>query len=170
MLSIAHERCPCAQRQRALGSRPRRHLLCHARAQVPSTRRLADWAGGATLEQLEQSAPFVHAPVGDFFLDEPPLERLPIPVCGTIGVEWPRRPSADLLDALFLCQQQCGSRQITATRALVPENHVAVAADSDVDTFRSLASTWMVVRTAGRVRAAAVRWWAARSLYGLDFG
>jgi Zn-dependent peptidase ImmA (M78 family) len=71
--------------------------------------RLDDWLLGQTeptLKQLEQFAQFVHAPVGYFFLAEPPLERLPIPDFRTISVERPRRPSADLLDTLYLCQQR----------------------------------------------------------------
>jgi Zn-dependent peptidase ImmA (M78 family) len=71
--------------------------------------RLDEWLTGQaepTLKQLEQFAQFVHAPVGYFFLAEPPLERLPIPDFRTISVERPRRPSADLLDTLYLCQQR----------------------------------------------------------------
>ncbi|WP_238160242.1 ImmA/IrrE family metallo-endopeptidase [Pigmentiphaga sp. H8] len=68
--------------------------------------RLMEWESGAiqpTLRQLEQFAQATHAPLGYFFLPEPPREDLPIPDFRTMGRDSPRL-TADLLDVIFTCQ------------------------------------------------------------------
>ncbi len=67
------------------------------------------WARGAenpTLRQLERFAKASRTPIGFFFLSEPPEERLPIPDFRTIADKPVGRPSADLLDTIYLCQQR----------------------------------------------------------------
>ena len=67
------------------------------------------WASGAenpTLRQLENFAKASRTPIGFFFLAEPPDERLPIPDFRTIADRPVGRPSADLLDTIYLCQQR----------------------------------------------------------------
>jgi len=67
---------------------------------------LADWESGAvqpTLRQLEQYAQATHAPMGYFFLPQPPQETLPIPDFRTMGQGLPRL-SANLLDVIYTCQ------------------------------------------------------------------
>lgn len=59
-----------------------------------------------TLKQLEGFAKATHAPIGYFFLAEPPAETLPIPDFRTIADQPIARPSPDLLDTLYLCQQR----------------------------------------------------------------
>lgn len=71
--------------------------------------KLRDWERGRaqpTLKQLEQYARRTHAPVGYFFLTEPPIEPLPIPDFRTFRNEGIATPSADLLDTIYLCQQR----------------------------------------------------------------
>jgi Zn-dependent peptidase ImmA (M78 family) len=71
--------------------------------------KLPEWLAGEispTFKQLEDLARTTHAPVGYLFLDEPPVERLPIPDFRTISGGGVVRPSPDLLDTLYLCQQR----------------------------------------------------------------
>lgn len=71
--------------------------------------KLAAWELGEvvpTLRQLENFAQATHTPVGFLFLATPPDEPIPIPDFRTLGDRPPHRPSPDLLDAIFLCQQR----------------------------------------------------------------
>ena len=71
--------------------------------------RYRDWESGQkrpTLKQLEKLAKVTHAPIGSFFLSRPLEERVPIPDLRTVGNRPMARPSVDLLDTVYLCQQR----------------------------------------------------------------
>ena len=59
-----------------------------------------------TLKQLEDYARVTHAPIGFFFLPEPPQEPLPIPDFRTMAGRAVTRPSPNLLDMIYACQER----------------------------------------------------------------
>ncbi len=70
---------------------------------------LSAWERGErkpTLKQLEQFAKIVHVPIGFLFLSKPPQEQMPIPDFRTLANEQVSRPSPDLLETIYLCQQR----------------------------------------------------------------
>ncbi len=72
-------------------------------------KRLEAWEAGEvqpTVRQLEDYALATHAPVGYFFLPEPPVEALPIPDFRTVANRAIARPSHNLLDMVYACQQR----------------------------------------------------------------
>ena len=72
-------------------------------------RKLPEWEDGETrptLKQMEAFARAVHVPVGYLFLAEPPEESVPIPDFRTIAGEPVRRPSPNLLDTIYICQER----------------------------------------------------------------
>lgn len=71
--------------------------------------RLEAWEAGETqptLRQLEDYAKATHAPVGYFFLPEPPAEPLPIPDFRTVANRAIAQASPNLLDMVYACQQR----------------------------------------------------------------
>jgi Zn-dependent peptidase ImmA (M78 family) len=71
--------------------------------------KLPDWESEAarpTLRQLEDFAKATHTPIGYLFLQNPPVERVPIPDFRTIENRRIDRPSPDLLETVYLCQQR----------------------------------------------------------------
>src|SRR3954447_9172548 len=76
---------------------------------VLQTPRIGRWLGGEdrpTLKQLEAFARTVHVPFGYLLLPEPPDEHLTVPDFRRRGGAQEARPSASLLDSLFLCEQR----------------------------------------------------------------
>lgn len=71
--------------------------------------KLEAWEQGSilpTLKQLEAYARATRTPIGYLFLQEPPIEALPVTDFRTVGDADVNRPSPDLLDMLYLCQQR----------------------------------------------------------------
>ncbi|MGO0575490.1 ImmA/IrrE family metallo-endopeptidase [Ornithinimicrobium panacihumi] len=71
--------------------------------------RLDEWIIGTqkpTLKQIEKFASDTHTPFGALFLPEPPVEDVPIPDMRTIGNLAVPRPSVDLLETIYLCQNR----------------------------------------------------------------
>jgi len=71
--------------------------------------RLEAWERGdarPTLKQIERFAKATHTPIGFLFLQEPPVESIPIPDLRTAANLHVGRPSPDLLDTVYVCQQR----------------------------------------------------------------
>lgn len=71
--------------------------------------KLREWMAGdrtPTLKQIEKFAQATGTAVGYFFLPEPPDEKIPIPDLRTIGDQAVTRPSGNLLDTIYQCQQR----------------------------------------------------------------
>lgn len=88
-----------------------------------------------TLRQLEQFARLTYTPIGYLFLQDPPEERLPIPDFRTVADTGVVRPSPDLLDTLYICQQrQEWYRDYARSEAHEPVSVVGQASiDSDIE-------------------------------------
>jgi Zn-dependent peptidase ImmA (M78 family) len=72
-----------------------------------------------TLKQLERYAKTTLTPIGYLFLPEPPVEKVPIPDFRTIGSQRLQRPSPNLLETLYICQQrQSWYREYSQLRGL----------------------------------------------------
>ena len=72
-------------------------------------KKLPEWEEGKTqptLKQLEAFARAVHVPVGYLFLPKPPEESVPIPDFRTIADQPVTRPSPNLLDTIYICQER----------------------------------------------------------------
>jgi Zn-dependent peptidase ImmA (M78 family) len=85
-------------------------------------RKYEEWEQGEaapTLRQLEDFARTTSTPLGYFFLDEPPDERLHVPDFRTIGDKPVARPSPDLIETV----QQMERRQ-EWLREYLEDNHV----------------------------------------------
>ena len=70
--------------------------------------KISDWLLGKpypTLKQLEKFAAATYTPLGYFFLNEPPEDKLPIPDFRTIKGH-PERPSPNLLDTIQAMQSR----------------------------------------------------------------
>ncbi len=72
-------------------------------------KRLSEWEDGQTqptLKQAEALARNLHVPVGYLFLSKPPEETIPIPDFRTFAGRTITRPSPNLLDTIYTCQER----------------------------------------------------------------
>ena len=107
---------------------PRRSLL----TRFPNLDRWQRGESSPTLKQLEALADATHVPVGYLFLGEPPIEQVPIPDFRTMGTHAVRRPSPDLLDTVYLCEQrQEWFRDFARSMGEAPLGFVGSAKPSD---------------------------------------
>lgn len=102
-------------------------------------RAFEQWESGTlhpTLKQLEQFSRLARVPIGYMFLPEPPIERVPIPDFRTVADGGVRRPSPDLLDTVYACQErQAWYREFARAEGLEAPAFVgSVTVESDVVT------------------------------------
>lgn len=96
--------------------------------------RLSDWEAGEvkpTIKQVEAFANAMHVPVGYLFLPAPPDEPMPIPDFRTHNGEGVGRPSPNLLDMIYACQERQGwYREFSQTSRLPEADFVGSASTS----------------------------------------
>lgn len=123
--------------------------------------KLGEWLKGElfpTLKQLETFAKATYTPVGFFFLQEPPEERVPIPDFRTMPTEYFDHPSPDLLDTIYLCQQrQEWYRDFTRSMGEEPLPFVG-SADLGDDVVQTAAGMRKALRFDLEERRQARRW------------
>jgi Zn-dependent peptidase ImmA (M78 family) len=93
--------------------------------------KLPEWEAGIarpTLNQLETFARAMHVPFGYLFLPAPPEELLPIPDFRTLDGRDLRRPSPNLLDMIYACQErQSWYREFSLASRMPEANFVGSA-------------------------------------------
>ena len=116
-------------------------------ALISRFKKLPEWEAGevqATLKQAEDFARAVHVPVGYLFLKEPPEEPLPIPDFRTFASQPISRPSPNLLDTIYVCQERQSWYRDFARITQVPELEFIGSATVDmspVDVAAQMRST-----------------------------
>jgi len=96
--------------------------------------KLADWEAGTaqpTLNQIEAFARAVHVPVGYLFLRTPPEEPVPIPDFRTFEGRAVHRPSPNLLDMIYACQERQSWYGEFSLASRIPEAEFVGAASLD---------------------------------------
>lgn len=114
---------------------------------APRLPRLEEWERlevRPTLKQIESFARATHTPVGYLFLSEPPIEHLPIPDFRTIADTGIARPSPDLLDTVYICEQ----RQEWYRDFARSDNHEPLAFVGSATTASNIEETAARMRTA----------------------
>ena len=105
--------------------------------------KITAWEQGTvrpTLKQVEDFAKATHTPVGFLFLKEPPVENVPIPDFRTIRNKAIARPSPDLLDMIYVCQQrQEWYRDFARSERISPPSFVgSVSLNSSVESTAAI--------------------------------
>lgn len=98
-------------------------------------KKLPEWEAGEiqpTLKQAEEFARAVHVPIGYLFLTEPPEESLPIPDFRTFAGQPMLRPSPNLLDTIYTCQERQGWYRDFARITQAPELEFVGSATVDM--------------------------------------
>jgi len=114
------------------------------------------WLAGEkepTLKQLQDFAKKVHVPIGYLFLDQPPVEKIPVPDYRTFDDNRPSHLSPDLIDALHEVQRrqdwmrdyliEIGADKLPFVGSLTKKDSVEAAADK-IRTDLGLALDWTV--------------------------
>ena len=97
-----------------------------------------------TLRQVEAFARATRTPIGYLFLSQPPVDQLPVTDFRTMRDKEPGRPSPDLLDTLYLCQQRQDWYRVEArTAGEAPLNFVG-----SLDTTDDIISSAALLRDA----------------------
>ena len=110
-------------------------------------KKLSEWESGETLptlKQLEAFARALHVPFGYLFLTEPPEEAIPIPDFRTFAGRAVTRPSPNLLDTIYACQE----------RQSWYRDFARVAGESDLAFVGSASTTTSPATVAERMREA----------------
>ena len=72
----------------------------------PKVENWLDGSGAPTVKQLQEFAKATYTPFGYFFLSTPPKDEIPVPDYRVIAGQPQSRPSPNLLDTIYTCQQR----------------------------------------------------------------
>lgn len=108
------------------------HTKEHLEKKFP---KLPEWIDGTTkptFKQLEDYSSRTYTAIGYFFLSSPPEEKLPIPDYRTLRNEALAKPSPNLRDTIYLCQERQDWYQYYArTVGLEPVEIVGMSTTAD---------------------------------------
>lgn len=140
-------------------ARERAGLDCEALARKvgvqPEKVVLWEETGQITLKQAERLAKSTHAPFGALYLDEPPIETLPISDFRTVGSSVVSRPSLDLIEVLdSALERQDWFREYAIQNGAEPLDWInSLNGHEDVEPTARRISDRLSLETASRIRA-----------------
>jgi Zn-dependent peptidase ImmA (M78 family) len=123
--------------------------------------KIEQWERGEakpTLKQLEALAKVTQTPLGYFFLDSPPEDRLPIPDLRTLNKAHVRRPSPNFLESVQAMQR----RQAWMREFMIEEGQLRL---EFVGSAKSADAPTQVAETIRRVLRTPVGWAAEQSTW-----
>jgi len=117
--------------------------ISHLELKFPKLRKWISGEEQPTFRQLEELARQTATPFGYFFLERPPIEKLPIPYFRTLESKVPQEVSPELLDTIYEMQR----RQAWMREYLIQTGHDALSFVQSADMNEPPRSIAQSIRT-----------------------